>query len=121
LPERKETFVFRRRASLNICSRYAGLPDSLFSDQKSKFWHILDDLGMESVVIYLDSWNILLLLGIFLWAFGNFVVILLYSLPALVYCIKTNLATLAGTDPCKSFYFNHEQSSPIPFGNDIFE
>jgi hypothetical protein len=38
----------------------AGLPDGFFSDQKSKFGYILEDLGMENVVrsfgIFYDHW-----------------------------------------------------------------
>jgi hypothetical protein len=30
----------------------SGLPDSYFSNQKSQFGYILEDLGMENVVIY---------------------------------------------------------------------
>jgi hypothetical protein len=32
----------------------AGLPDGLFSNQKSKFGYILDSLAMEDVIYYED-------------------------------------------------------------------
>jgi hypothetical protein len=31
---------------------HAGLPDGFLSDQKSQFGYILEDLGMENVVVY---------------------------------------------------------------------
>jgi hypothetical protein len=34
--------------------RSAGLPDGLFSNQKSQFWYNLEGLGMENVVIFYD-------------------------------------------------------------------
>jgi hypothetical protein len=43
-----------------------GLPDGFFSDQKPLFGYILEDLGMENVVMYiLVIWNILRPLSIF--------------------------------------------------------
>jgi hypothetical protein len=30
---------------------YAGLPDGFFSDQKFQFGYILEDLGMENIVL----------------------------------------------------------------------
>jgi hypothetical protein len=48
------------------------LPDGFFSDQKSQFGYILEDLGMESVVIYSDHWGYFMTIGHFLLAFGIF-------------------------------------------------
>jgi hypothetical protein len=67
------------------------LPDGFFSDQKSQFGHILEDLRMENVVVYSGNLEYFTTLGYILWAFGNFVVGI-FS-PTLVYCTKKNLAT----------------------------
>jgi hypothetical protein len=57
------------------------LPDGFFSDQKSQFGYILEDLGMENAVIHIGIlviWIILPPLGIFygklviLRSFGKF-------------------------------------------------
>jgi hypothetical protein len=53
----------------------AGLPDVFFSNQKSQFGYILEDLGMENVVIYSGHLEYCTTTGCILWAFGNFVVI----------------------------------------------
>jgi hypothetical protein len=42
----------------------AGLPDDLFSSQKSKFGHILEGLGMKNFAVVHVIWNILCLFGI---------------------------------------------------------
>jgi hypothetical protein len=52
-----------------------GLPDVFFSDQKSKFGDILEDLGMESVVFQFGHLEYFTTIGYILWALGNFVVI----------------------------------------------
>jgi hypothetical protein len=55
-----------------------GLPDAFFSDQKSQFGYILEDLGIENVEIYSGHWKILRSLGtvlgqlIILWSIGIF-------------------------------------------------
>jgi hypothetical protein len=51
------------------------LPDGFFSGQKSQFGYILQDLGIENVVIYFDHWEYFTTIGYILWAFGYFVVI----------------------------------------------
>jgi hypothetical protein len=74
-----------------------GLPDGFFSDLKSLFGYILEDLGKENVVIrryILVIWNILRPLGIFyMRAVGNFVVIcsLWYIAPRKIWqpCFRT--------------------------------
>jgi hypothetical protein len=35
-------------------TKVPGLPDGLFSNQKSQFWLNLEGLGMENVVIFYD-------------------------------------------------------------------
>jgi hypothetical protein len=47
----------------------AGLPDGFFSDQKSQFGYILEDLGMKNVILY--SWSF----GIFYCHWVHFMVI----------------------------------------------
>jgi transposase InsO family protein len=50
----------------------AGLPVRLFSDQKSQFGSILEDLGMEIVVIFSGNLEYFKTIEYILWAFGNF-------------------------------------------------
>jgi hypothetical protein len=69
------------------------LPDGFFSDQKSQFGYILEDRGMENVVIYSGHFEYFTTIAYILGAFGNFVVIW-YIFPALVHSTKKNLATL---------------------------
>jgi hypothetical protein len=52
-----------------------------FSDQKSQFGYILEDLGMENVVLYSGHLKFFTTIWYILWAFGNFLVILAYSSP----------------------------------------
>jgi hypothetical protein len=56
------------------------LPDGLFSDQKSLFGNILEDLGMEYVVLFSGHLEYFKTIGHILWAFGNFIAIW-YILP----------------------------------------
>jgi hypothetical protein len=51
------------------------LPDGFFSDQKSQFGHILEDLGMENVVINSGHLDYFATIGYILWEFDNFVVL----------------------------------------------
>jgi hypothetical protein len=51
------------------------LPDGFFSDQKSQFGYVLEDLGMEHVVIYSVHLEYFRTIEYILWAFGNFVFI----------------------------------------------
>jgi hypothetical protein len=62
------------------------LPDGTFSNQKSKFWSILEGLAMEDVGIIYGHL-------IFFVAIEYFY-IYLEHFPVLVCCIKKNLATL---------------------------
>jgi hypothetical protein len=52
-----------------------GLPDGFFSDQKSQFGYILEDLGMENVIIYSGQLEYFTTIGYIIWQFDNFVVI----------------------------------------------
>jgi hypothetical protein len=60
---------------LYIHGTRAGLPDGFFSDQKSQFGCILENPGMENVVIYSGHLENFTTIGYILRAFGNFVVI----------------------------------------------
>jgi hypothetical protein len=51
------------------------LPDGFFSDQKSQFGHILEDLGMENIVIYSGHLDYFAIIGYIVGEFGNFVVL----------------------------------------------
>jgi hypothetical protein len=51
------------------------LPDGFFSDQKSRFGDILEDLGMENVDIYSGHLEFFTRIGYIQWPFGIFVVI----------------------------------------------
>jgi hypothetical protein len=44
----------------------AGLPDGLFSNQKSKFWIVLKGIRQENVEIFFAIWNILQTFGYFM-------------------------------------------------------
>jgi hypothetical protein len=57
------------------------LPDVLFSDQKSQFGYILEDLGIENVVIYSAHLEYFTTIRYILWTFGNFIAILVYFFP----------------------------------------
>jgi hypothetical protein len=39
-------------ACLDSNERYPGLPDGTFANQKSKFWYILEGVGMENVGLF---------------------------------------------------------------------
>jgi hypothetical protein len=68
-----------------------GLPDGIFSYQKSQFRNILEGLGMEMLVYFIVTWYILSSFGIFchhlvyfviIWyilsSFGYFIIIWLF-------------------------------------------
>jgi hypothetical protein len=51
----------------------AGLPDGLFSNQKSKFWSILEVLAMDNSGIFMAIWRMFRTFGIVLYGtFGTF-------------------------------------------------
>jgi hypothetical protein len=84
---------FESRFMLGWYNSLTGLPDGLFSNQKSKFGSILEGLRLENVDIFYghmeyftDIWDIL-------WLCVHFVFIW-YIFPVLVSCTKKNLATL---------------------------
>jgi hypothetical protein len=63
-----------------------GLPDGIFSNQKSEFWHIFEGLVLENVGEFYD-YLVYLLNFIAIWyIFGH--------LGYLVSCTEKNLATL---------------------------
>jgi hypothetical protein len=45
----------------------SGLPDCLFSNQKSQFGCILEGLGIENVVIFYDRWEYFMAIWYNLW------------------------------------------------------
>jgi hypothetical protein len=75
-----------------------GLPDGIFSCQKSKFWVFLEGYGMENVGVFYGLLEYVMAHWHNLWPFdivyGHFVyfVVIWYILP--VCCSKKNLATL---------------------------
>jgi hypothetical protein len=57
-----------RGASLKqFMSFLPGLPDGLFSNQKSKFWRALQ---WKMLVFFMDTWSILRFFCYILWTFG---------------------------------------------------
>jgi hypothetical protein len=52
-----------------------GLPDGLFSNQKSKFWSILEGLRMENAGIFYGHLEYFTIIWYLLWPLGNVVVI----------------------------------------------
>jgi hypothetical protein len=73
------------------------LPDGFFSDQKSQFGYILEDLGMENVALCSGRFEYFTTIEYILSAFNNFAVIWYIFPPALLaHCTKKNLATLEG-------------------------
>jgi hypothetical protein len=72
-----------------------GLPDGLFSNQKSKFGYIWEGLAMEDVGIFYGLLSYFM--EIWCTVRGNLV-----FLPVLVFCNKKNLATLAQTIFCQN-------------------
>jgi hypothetical protein len=73
----------------------AGLPDGIFSNQKSKFGYFLKCLAMEDVGIFYGQSVYFTAICYTLWTFGIFSGQLVYFSPILVCCTKKNLATLA--------------------------
>jgi hypothetical protein len=74
---------FENLGSILQIRSIAGLPDGLFSNQKSQFGYILVGLGTEIVLYFIIIWNILMPLGIIYVGSVQFVVIL-YIFPILV-------------------------------------
>jgi hypothetical protein len=64
-----------------------------FQTKNPNSGYILEDRGMENVVIYSGHFEYFTTIAYILGAFGNFVVIW-YIFPALVHSTKKNLATL---------------------------
>jgi hypothetical protein len=61
-----------------MCTSTSVLPDDFFSDQKSQFGYILEDLGMENVVIYSAHLEYFMIIRYILWNLGNFIAILVF-------------------------------------------
>jgi hypothetical protein len=87
---RAKSFGFGLFSSLG-----SGMPDGVFSNQKSKFWEILG-LAMEDVVYFMDTWSVFMAIWYILWTFGIFCGNLVYFPRMLVCCTKKNLATRPG-------------------------
>jgi hypothetical protein len=50
----------------------AGLPDSIFANQKYQFWYIFEGLAIENVCYMLQIFGIFTTILVFLWPFGKF-------------------------------------------------
>jgi hypothetical protein len=59
----------------------AGLPDALFSDQKSQFGYILEGLAMEDVCILSDIWSMYGHLIYFMDIWYRYSVVIWYIFP----------------------------------------
>jgi hypothetical protein len=71
------------------------LPDGLFSNQKSQFGYILEDLAKENVGIFYDHLVYFTAIVNNLWPFGTFCGhLVLYVFPFGYVWTKKNLATL---------------------------
>jgi hypothetical protein len=60
---------------------FTGLPDGLFSNQKSQFGSILDGLAKENLDIFYDHFVYFTAIGNILWPFGIFCGNLVYLSP----------------------------------------
>jgi hypothetical protein len=71
---------------------------SIFSNPKSQFGQIMEGLRLEDVEIFYGHLEYFRAIWYILWPFGKVVVIwYVYFTPVLAYCVKKNLATLAGS------------------------
>jgi hypothetical protein len=79
---------------------YQGCQMVSFQTKKSQFGKILEGLAMENLGIFYDHLVYLTAIKNILWPFGTFCghlvhfVAIWYIFPILVFCTKTNLATL---------------------------
>jgi hypothetical protein len=73
----------------------SGLPDGIFSNQKSKFGYFLRVLQWKMLYFYGHLFYFTAIWQT-LWTFGTVCGNLVYSLPFWVCCTKKNLATLSG-------------------------
>jgi hypothetical protein len=80
----------------------AGLPDGLFSNQKSKFGEILEGLAMKDVGIFYKHLVHFTVFRYILLTFGTVRGNLVHFSPVLVFCTKKNLATLLCSLPASS-------------------
>jgi hypothetical protein len=91
------SFVLNKKCLL------AGLPDGLFSNQKSQFGYILGGFGMENVDIFYDFWEHFTAILSNLWHFGIVCSHLVYFFPFWYVWTKKNLATLPASLLLSSF------------------
>jgi hypothetical protein len=78
---------------VRISNAPSGMPDGLFSNQKSQVREILGVNVMENAGIFYAYLVYFIAIGNILWPFGIFCGHLVFS-PVLVCCAKKNLATL---------------------------
>jgi hypothetical protein len=122
---RTQDLLFCRRTRWPLChaaraTSNQGLPDGLFSNQKSHCGEIVEDLRMENVEIFYGIWNILCTFEISCEHLVHFVLIC-YIFPFLVSCTKKNLATLLlnfcfhclGLDAVEAWPHEWEKSSKV--------
>jgi hypothetical protein len=76
------SFVAQQVTRFGLANAHqTGLPDGLFSNQKSQFGKILDGLAMENLVIFCDHLVYFTAIGNILWLFGIFGGTLVYFSP----------------------------------------
>jgi hypothetical protein len=92
-----------------------GLPDGLFSNQKSKFGFILEALVMEEVAMFYGHLVRFTVFCYILWTFGVVRGILVYF-SVLVFRTKKNLATLPV--PAKTKYLSAAPKTVSPDSQD---
>jgi hypothetical protein len=86
-------YILHRCTYACACDNRAGLPDVIFSNQKSQIGYILEGLGMENVCLFNAHLEHFTTIWHFLWPFGTFCGNLVLF-PVLVCCTKNNMATL---------------------------
>jgi hypothetical protein len=79
----------RKQSPILLVTLNKGLADGIFSYQKSQFWYILENLGMENFGTFKAVWNIY---GQLVYFAYNHLVYIFH--PVLVCCTETNLATM---------------------------
>jgi hypothetical protein len=84
---------------------HPGLPDSFFSDQKSQFGYILEDLRIDNVDIYSGQMEYFTTLGYILWAFWYYCSHLVYFHP-LWYIVprESDSTSVCSYTLCSVFY-----------------
>jgi hypothetical protein len=100
--ERKRLFLARymtgaAKKGISLLCSGPGMPDGIFSNEKSKFGKILEGLAMEDVGIFYAHLKYLIAIWYILWPFGPICCHFGIFFPVVVYCTKKNLATLLRT------------------------